>query len=380
MEVKGSEMSWKPSHEPVRYDQARVARLKPIQDAVVRLGLSPLRLRKLRVLLGALEVQIEDGGDSPEVNALLLDALRAGVHHQVDAHMAQPVLSAIDAFAQAEEQRWAQVRAGTLPPIELTPEEQLDDLMQEGYRFQQAGRSFAACDRWLVAWNLIRRLAQPDMRTSFSFGQQYGTLQSVYNWSVDVAYELGNAGAGNPAYYEHLLRFTHEYLAQFSDEDPNRVLSMLRAQGEALWFLGYRTEAEAVYAALVERLPDEGWGYIGWADHYWWYRDSPEEYDTAVAILQRALARPSLRDRQHVLNRLTELYDKWGKPDAQPAIDAHRVRGQSQRLWQRSQPVAVPPPPAPPDKKPGRNQPCWCGSGEKYKRCHLDADARAKRG
>ncbi len=26
--------------------------------------------------------------------------------------------------------------------------------------------------------------------------------------------------------------------------------------------------------------------------------------------------------------------------------------------------------------RPGRNEPCWCGSGQKYKKCHLDADAR----
>src|SRR5450759_802013 len=24
--------------------------------------------------------------------------------------------------------------------------------------------------------------------------------------------------------------------------------------------------------------------------------------------------------------------------------------------------------------KPGRNDPCWCGSGKKYKKCHLDSD------
>ncbi len=30
------------------------------------------------------------------------------------------------------------------------------------------------------------------------------------------------------------------------------------------------------------------------------------------------------------------------------------------------------------DKKPGRNDPCWCGSGKKYKYCHLRAD-REKR-
>lgn len=29
--------------------------------------------------------------------------------------------------------------------------------------------------------------------------------------------------------------------------------------------------------------------------------------------------------------------------------------------------------------KPGRNDPCWCGSGKKYKKCHLDADDGAAR-
>jgi methionyl aminopeptidase len=29
---------------------------------------------------------------------------------------------------------------------------------------------------------------------------------------------------------------------------------------------------------------------------------------------------------------------------------------------------------APPAKPPGRNEPCWCGSGKKYKKCHLRAD------
>ena len=34
--------------------------------------------------------------------------------------------------------------------------------------------------------------------------------------------------------------------------------------------------------------------------------------------------------------------------------------------------------PTPPDsaRKLGRNKPCWCGSGKKYKTCHHDADQR----
>ena len=26
----------------------------------------------------------------------------------------------------------------------------------------------------------------------------------------------------------------------------------------------------------------------------------------------------------------------------------------------------------------GRNAPCWCGSGKKYKKCHLEADLAAE--
>jgi hypothetical protein len=30
----------------------------------------------------------------------------------------------------------------------------------------------------------------------------------------------------------------------------------------------------------------------------------------------------------------------------------------------------------PPTEKPGRNDPCWCGSGKKYKYCHLRQDRK----
>jgi uncharacterized protein YecA (UPF0149 family) len=29
--------------------------------------------------------------------------------------------------------------------------------------------------------------------------------------------------------------------------------------------------------------------------------------------------------------------------------------------------------------EPGRNEVCWCGSGKKYKRCHLGKDEEKKR-
>lgn len=366
-------MSWIPSHEPVRYDRARVAQLKPLRDAVNALRLPPLRARKLGGLFNALEMQIEDGGDSPVVNGLLLDALRAGIRHQVDERAAQRALRAIDSFARDEARRWEQIRAGTLPPIELTLEERLGDAMHEGYRFFQAKRLTDACDRWLMAWDMVRQLARPEMRSVSSFDQAYGTLSGVFNMTSDLPFELNNAGLSDPVYYEHQLRFTREYLAQFPDEEPNHVVNIMRARGEALWRLGRRAEAEAVYSALVERLPDEGWGYIGWADEYWLWRDAlqPKEYATAAAILQRALARPSLHDRKDVLERMAKLSAEWSKPKEQAALGLPPTTIQA--------PPAQPLPAArltPPARKPGRNDPCWCGSGRKYKQCHLNADVK----
>ena len=37
------------------------------------------------------------------------------------------------------------------------------------------------------------------------------------------------------------------------------------------------------------------------------------------------------------------------------------------RLFHRSKPPAA-------AANLGRNDPCWCGSGKKYKRCHYDVD------
>jgi hypothetical protein len=34
---------------------------------------------------------------------------------------------------------------------------------------------------------------------------------------------------------------------------------------------------------------------------------------------------------------------------------------------------------SPPGRKPGRNDPCWCGSGKKYKHCHGRSDQRPER-
>ncbi|MCZ7574696.1 MAG: SEC-C metal-binding domain-containing protein [Ardenticatenaceae bacterium] len=375
--------SWQPSNQPIRYDRKRVAQLEPIEAAIGRLRLSIVRVRKLRAILNAIEVQIEDGGDSPEVNRLLLDALRAAVRHQVGEREGKDVLRAIVTFENAEARRWEQVKAGTLPPIELTDEERLDDLMQQGYKRLRTSETTSACDHWLEAWELIKQLATPEMRTPEDFDAAYpGMMQSVFNWSGDLEMHLHNAGIDDPSYHEERVRYVREFLAQFPDANTNMTINFLRAEGEALWLLGRREESEAVFTRLIERFPDEGWGYIGWADNYWLFDSSAKEYEQAEQILRKALERPNLNDRRGLLERLEKLYAEWGKPQEQAEIAAELKQSKAEELEPPRQTLPLPrsllqamlSSTAP--KKPGRNDPCWCGSGRKYKQCHWKADQK----
>jgi tetratricopeptide (TPR) repeat protein len=349
-------MDWKPPNEPIRYDRARVERTDPIAGEINKLGLPLIRQRKLNGILNALIMQIEDGGDSPEVNRMLLDALREGLRHQVEERRTRAVLRAIDAFEEAEAKRWEQVRAGTLPHIELTPEEQLDDLMQEGYGLLQAQQQTAAGDKWLEAWVMAVQMAAPEMRTTLAFDKAYpGMMQSLFNWCGDLEMELHNAGLDDPIYHEHQVRYVNEFLTRFPDEDEDRYVMFRRAEGEALWYLGRYAEAEAGYQALVEKLPDKGWGHIGWSDQYYWGHGQPVDYERAEAILLQALDRPNLEDRVDVLDRLVRLYEEWGKPEKQTAaaaqlLDETQARS-TQTIHVSIEPTPPPRAPSPPRRR-----------------------------
>lgn len=102
-------------------------------------------------------------------------------------------------------------------------------------------------------------------------------------------------------------------------------------------------------------------------------KDTQPEYELGETMLKLALIRPQLQDRGDVLERLAELYRAWGKPEEQACVVAQLAQlRQAQGRWSSPSAVAVAAPAS--KRKPGRNAPCWCGSGRKYKHCYLPAD------
>jgi len=258
--------------------------------------------------------------------------------------------------------------------------EMLDERMQDGYVSLWTNDDVVrACDRWLEVWDGFKlHLGPDDVRVRDVDARFHGT-EYFFNWCQEFENELGNAGVHDPRYWRARVQYVNELLAQFRAEDDQTLLgNFLRAEAEALWSLGERPQAEERYEALIARLPNFAWGYIGLADCYWLGPEptpEPKEYARAEASYQRALAVPTLEDRAAVLERLADLYDDQGD-----AVTAQLWRDQAEAedglsladLW--PEPALTPSVMAGASHKLGRNERCWCGSGLKYKRCHFDTD------
>ncbi len=145
-----------------------------------------------------------------------------------------------------------------------------------------------------------------------------------------VAFALADLRIANPS----VLALIAEYVQR----DPNQWIHHLRWQGEAA-IPAAREALRTALDAIPERLDDALEAV-----------DVLEELDATIG--------DDIRGR---IERAEQ--------DAAGAEAGRRARATAEVETARAELVAF-------DRRerPGRNQPCWCGSGEKYKKCHLAAD------
>jgi hypothetical protein len=87
--------------------------------------------------------------------------------------------------------------------------------------------------------------------------------------------------------------------------------------------------------------------------------------------------------------------DMPSPPDPLAPLQRYREHYEAHQAAKKRTPLTLAPPPPPPrlpaqdryeeptlhpfvhaERKPGRNEPCWCGSGKKYKKCHMGQDRK----
>jgi hypothetical protein len=272
--------------------------------------------------------------------------------------------------------------------------ERIDDRMQEGYKARARGDEQAACRLWLETWKSIWAVVEArQLRSVEEFDDLFCGTNSLFNWVQDFLMELHNAGLQDKAFHLERLAVLETLLERLQLGD---LLPGLRNDlAETYFFLGMPEKAEQLYRQWLAETPRWGWGWIGWADGYYFCTRSREK-DPARAeqILEQGLAIPDVEDRKFLLDRLRDLYEETGRAEEAKAVQEQleqlerprptprstpalppgaeaRSRTAGTRGEGRGRPAGFPGGWALPSAAPrvGRNDPCPCGSGKKFKNC-----------
>lgn len=308
--------------------------------------------------------------------------------------------------------------------------EMLDDEVQAGYDELKNGDSVVACIHWGNAWNHWIRIAdERHCQTLEQLDELVSGTHYVSYWIEDFVEELDNAGEVTPVFHQRQFDLCRTVLHRFPNEDQVLTEIFRGGMAEAHSLLGERDISDRLFEEWLANDPQWGWGWIGWSDCYYYdlAENSPIDADKAEMLLKRGLEIEGLRDRNDVLERLADLYFDTDRDDEGHAVCAQmtedddededddafepsfRVRD-SMTLHDRAirykrsidfgdeglplselermsevlrsgldpfddedfddEPILDDNlPRLAPNRKVGRNEPCPCGSGKKFKKC-----------
>lgn len=124
---------------------------------------------------------------------------------------------------------------------------------------------------------------------------------------------------------------------------------------------GLRLLSDRDSLPLIEKLFDEGW-------------IDAEDYETKDEFTKEFDHEPFVQAREPFLPSYRKEVEIRKQYQAQIKADNIRQKVRAERDVLHSVPLK----PVTVAKKPGRNEPCWCGSGKKYKKCHIDEDQKKR--
>jgi tetratricopeptide (TPR) repeat protein len=207
----------------------------------------------------------------------------------------------------------------------------------------------------------------------------------IHDWAIELPFQLARAGL-----VEEAAALTERFAAITEADNflPNRAIILAEA--------GRREEALAQVTENLQRFADDPWVTIRSGDVH----DRLREHTQAEQLYRRGLelAGDDTYTRAGAVERLIPLLDNTGRKEEGEALrEAEKSRKPSRpprwNQWFAKKPGALTPPwpggatadpfadpdafdpfPMPytrPDPKTGRNAPCPCGSGNKYKKCFL---------
>ena len=213
----------------------------------------------------------------------------------------------------------------------------LGDKIQAGYDALERREAASAAAVWLDAWSDVVRLCDLTGIDSIrEFDNRFSMYQSLFNWSQGLEDALWNAGREDPEFLRARIAVCEEALRRFPDEDELMVENRRRAVAESYFELGETDRAEALFEQWLAADPRWGWGWIGWADLYFFTNNRPKDYRRAEELLRRGYSMPGAKDREDIADRLVLLYRETGRDE-----EAEALAGEAKRISRSNSGVSV---------------------------------------
>lgn len=148
--------------------------------------------------------------------------------------------------------------------------ERIDDEMQEGYTAREEGRSEECIERWERVWEMVKAIV-PEHIDSISEADLYlgdPFTQFLINWCQDYEMELYGPGMQDISYFRKRIDYCSEFCRLFPGSGERIIMNMLRGEAESYARSGDMETADKLFQDLVNKYPDDIWGYVGWGDVY----------------------------------------------------------------------------------------------------------------
>ncbi|MCA1075871.1 SEC-C domain-containing protein [Clostridium bowmanii] len=260
---------------------------------------------------------------------------------------------------------------------------ELDEKMQEGYQFLMDNKHDKAVKSWIEVWNkLMDYMKNNNLKTFASFDNIYNGTQFVVNWLNDFenclcnivanAATSANANDGEILEVYGSLRISmNEQIISFTDDSEELTLeNAKRAIAETHFYLGNIKKGEELFEKYLSENPTWGWGWIGLSDQYWLMKAINPDFSKGEEVLLKALNVSNLVNREDVEVRLLNLYSESEQNEKLNKFEKEinrNIRTENSLVapgtvkYEKNHDII--------NNKIGRNEPCYCGSGKKYKKC-----------
>jgi tetratricopeptide (TPR) repeat protein len=245
--------------------------------------------------------------------------------------------------------------------------QEISKFVESGYEKLSSHDSVGACENWLIAWaGLKTYMDEKRIKDIFELNDRKYFVGYMIpgNMVRDFGWELLNAGLKDQKYYHKCIEYGEEIIGYFGDDNEAKE-EIRRSIAESYFRVGEEEKSDMLYNEWLEADSKWGWGYLEWAHQYEYGREGETgDKEKASGIYERVLEINDVRDRIDVVDSALSFYEKT---DERAKVE--RLRDELTQL-QAMFPDHRTNNPRVSSHKTGRNDPCPCGSGKKYKKCH----------